>query len=133
MDAGRPSLQTSEIDSVSESVLLVLASVGPAVRKARLRQRIPQIGVARQVGIVGSVLSRIENGQRIPRLDQIAALCNVVGVRLSDVLRFAEEEAYPLGGGPWTDQAGELLMGPEPDRLLLVRRKKAVMPDIDLV
>lgn len=116
----------------SDSVLLIVAAVGPAVRKARLRQRRSQTAVAVASGLVESILSRIESGQRIPRLDQLVALCDTLGVRPSDVLRFAEDGAFPLGGDPWTDQPDTLLGGPEPDRFLL-KRKRAVMPGANLV
>lgn len=112
----------ASIALTSDSVLLILSVVGPAVRRARLRRQRSLSAVAREVGMGQPMLSRIETGQRVPRLDQLVALCAVVGVRLSDVLRLAEDEVFPLGGGPWTDEPESLLAGA--DRLLSRRPRR---------
>jgi hypothetical protein len=48
------------------------------------------------------VLSRMERAKRDPGLLRLVTTSGVLGVRLSDVLRLAEDEAFPLGFAPWS-------------------------------
>lgn len=95
-----------------ESVPVMTAAAGVLLRRARERQDLLQVRVAEQLGLSASVVCRIEWARREPRLATTLALCNVLGVRLSDVMRAAEDEAFPSGRGPWTEFPARLI-GPE--------------------
>ncbi len=53
--------------------------------------------VAARCGVSSSVLCRMELARRPPRLELLLMVCHELGVRFSDVMRFAEDEAFPAG------------------------------------
>jgi transcriptional regulator with XRE-family HTH domain len=57
-------------------------------------------------------LSRLETSKRQPLLERVLTLCNVLALRPSDLFQAVENEAFPLGGVPWTDQPARLLAVP---------------------
>jgi transcriptional regulator with XRE-family HTH domain len=84
-------------------------AVGLLLRRARENQELMQSQVAQRCGISTSVLCRLERARREPRLTVLLVLAGALGVRLSDVLRAAEDEAFPLGPVPWSPRSAELL------------------------
>jgi DNA-binding XRE family transcriptional regulator len=100
---GRPGCP--EIDSVA----VMLPAMALSLRRARVNQGIVQSDAAARAGMSVSVLSRIELARRVPGLRVALVVCNVLGIRFSDVMRAAEDEAFPLGGIPWTDHPARLL------------------------
>ena len=90
-------------------VTAVRRAVGSLLRLARENQELQQSQVAELCGISTSVLSRLESAARQPRLTVLLALSGVLGVRLSDVLRAAEDEAFPVGPVPWSDRSADLI------------------------
>lgn len=78
----------------------LLRDLGTELREVRLGAGLSQRAVARAAGLNQSRISRTEHAQRIPaRLDELAAHCAVLGLRLS-------VKAYP-DGSPVRD-AGQL-------------------------
>lgn len=94
-----------EIDSVAA----MAPAVASLLRRVRENQGLSLAEAAGRCGMSPSVLSRLERAHRGLRLRQLLALCNVLGVRFSDVMRAAEDEAFPLGDTPWTEHPAGLL------------------------
>jgi transcriptional regulator with XRE-family HTH domain len=93
----------------AHSVWIILTAMGLMIQRVRVNQGWRQGALAARIGVSQSVLCRIEMGERVPQLRVVLTLCGVLGVRLSDILRIAEDEAYPIGVVPWTDHAHSLL------------------------
>lgn len=83
------------------AVAAMLASVGTQIRDARQERGWYLADVAERLGLSSSVVCRMELARREPSLYQVISTCAVLGMRFSDVLRQAENEAFPLGSGPW--------------------------------
>ena len=66
--------------------------VAAAVRAERARLRMTQDQLARRLGWSTSTLSALESGQRRPAVDDLPALCEALGVPLSELLRRATVE-----------------------------------------
>lgn len=119
MDGDRPTVLFSEdgmtvLTSVpgfpeGDSVRSMLATVAMLLRRVRLNKDLTAVTVADWCGVSQSVLCRVELGRRVPHLPLVLSVCNVLGVRFSDVIRMAEDEAFPLGGTPWTAYPERLL------------------------
>jgi transcriptional regulator with XRE-family HTH domain len=84
-------------------------AVGALLRRARENQGLLQMDVADLCGVSRSVLCRLEHADREPRLSVLVMLCGVLGMRFSDVLRMAEDEAFPVGAVPWSHHSVELI------------------------
>jgi DNA-binding XRE family transcriptional regulator len=61
---------------------VVVPVLGRELRKCRRQVKLTQIQLAELAGITQSRLSRIETGQVIPRLEQLASLCEALGAEL---------------------------------------------------
>jgi transcriptional regulator with XRE-family HTH domain len=83
------------------AIAAILASIGTQVRAARQAHGWHLSDIASLLGLSPSVLCRLELARREPSFHQILSTCTALGLRLSDVLRRAENEAFPLGCGPW--------------------------------
>ena len=92
------------------SVADIVRSTGMVLRRVRLARGLQQREPARLCGVSISDVCRIELGRRTPALDRLIMLCTVLGVRPSEVLRMAEDEAFPLDSAPWTASPAELLL-----------------------
>ncbi|WP_368854841.1 helix-turn-helix domain-containing protein [Pseudomonas yangonensis] len=68
--------------------------LGQVLRDARLQAGLTRIECGEVLHI--SNLSQIENGQTLPRIDTLAALCKVLGVAPSDVLLVVEARCSGL-------------------------------------
>jgi transcriptional regulator with XRE-family HTH domain len=84
------------------ALLAILASIGGQVRDVRKARGLYLSDVAERVNVSASVVCRLELARREPSVHQLINVCAVLGQRLSDVLRIAEDTAFPLGGAPWT-------------------------------
>jgi DNA-binding XRE family transcriptional regulator len=107
-----PSAVLTDTDGVSpdtDSVLVMLAATGLLMRWVREAKGLALTDMAAQCGVSASVLSRVELARREPRVSLLLMLCNLLGVRLSDVMRMAEDEAFPMGRGPWTAHPVDLI------------------------
>lgn len=60
---------------------------GRNLHVARWEARIKQKDLAAQVFVDPAVLSRLERGERLPRLDHIVSLAKVLGMPVSDLLQ----------------------------------------------
>lgn len=79
----------------------VLASIGDQIRDARQSRGWLLSDLALRVGVSPSVVCRMELARREPSIYQLINACAALEMRLSGVLRRAEDEAFPLGSGPW--------------------------------
>jgi transcriptional regulator with XRE-family HTH domain len=84
------------------AVTAILASIGGQVRAARQQQGWHLAEVAERMNLSASVICRLELARREPSVHQLIMVCAVLGQRLSDVIRTAENEAFPMGLSPWT-------------------------------
>jgi transcriptional regulator with XRE-family HTH domain len=100
---------TGEPRPDSASVAAIAHATGTVIRQVRLARGLLLSQVSGECGVSASVLCRAELARREPRLRLLLTLCGVLGIRLSAVLRMAEETALPLGTQPWTDDPAELL------------------------
>lgn len=82
-------------------VAAMLASIGAQVRAARQGRGWFLSDVAERLSLSASVICRLELARREPSIHQLIMVCAVLGLRLSDVIRIAENEAFPLGPTPW--------------------------------
>jgi transcriptional regulator with XRE-family HTH domain len=82
-------------------ITAILASVGTQVRSERQRRGWLLADVAEQLNLSASVICRLELARREPSVHQLIMVCAVFDRRLSEVLRIAEDEAFPLGPTPW--------------------------------
>jgi transcriptional regulator with XRE-family HTH domain len=80
----------------------ILGSIGDQVRDARLGRGWYLEDVASRVGLSTSVICRLGLARREASMPQLISVCASLNRRLSDVMRTAEDEAFPYGGGPWT-------------------------------
>ena len=82
-------------------IAAMLASVGAQVRAARQGRGWFLSDMAERLNLSASVICRLELARREPSVHQLIMVCAVLGLRLSDVIRNAEDEAFPLGPTPW--------------------------------
>jgi ribosome-binding protein aMBF1 (putative translation factor) len=82
-------------------IAAMLASVGAQVRTARQDRGWFLSDMAVRLNLSSSVICRLELARREPSVHQLILVCAVLGLRLSDVIRNAENEAFPLGPAPW--------------------------------
>jgi transcriptional regulator with XRE-family HTH domain len=82
-------------------IAAILASVGEQIRAARQGRGWYLADMAERLNLSASVICRLELARREPSVHQLIMACAVLGLRLSDVFRRAEDEAFPLGPTPW--------------------------------
>jgi transcriptional regulator with XRE-family HTH domain len=112
----------------SASVAAIVHATGTVIRQVRLARGLLLAQASGECGVSASVLCRAELARREPRLRLLLTLCGVLGVRLSAVLRMAEEAALPLGTEPWTDDPAELLGHSSPGCAAFVARDRSATP-----
>jgi transcriptional regulator with XRE-family HTH domain len=84
-------------------MVAILAALGAQLRRIRLERGWQLKDLAAELGVSMSVLCRLELARREPSARNLILICGALEVRLSDVLRRAEDEAFPLGLAPWSD------------------------------
>jgi transcriptional regulator with XRE-family HTH domain len=84
------------------SLAAMLASLGNQVRDARLTRQWYLSELAERVGVSQSVICRMELARREPSMHQVLTVCGVLAHRPSMLFRMAEDDAFPMGHGPWT-------------------------------
>ena len=60
-------------------------SLGLCIKLERIRRGVLQRRVAALSGIPATVLSEIENGWRVPTVDQLRLICEAIGIRPKDL------------------------------------------------
>jgi transcriptional regulator with XRE-family HTH domain len=95
------------IDKATEAAILV--AVGDIVRRARQADGLKLADLAGMCQVSQSVLCRIELARRPPHITLLMTACSQLGIRLSDVLRAAEDAAVPLPVTPRQGRFRELL------------------------
>jgi transcriptional regulator with XRE-family HTH domain len=87
-------IESVDIDSI-------IAEMGYALRHIRTAQCVPMVDLAEMGNMSTDVLSQIERGKREERgLRQLYITAGLLGVRLSDILRYAESCAMEFDA-PW--------------------------------
>lgn len=81
----------------------VWQSFGVMIRQLRQRRGWTLRELANKCGVGQSVMCRIETGRREPSIHVLVPLSIHLQVRLSDLLRIAEDEVFPTGPGMWTE------------------------------
>jgi transcriptional regulator with XRE-family HTH domain len=84
----------------------ILAALGTQLRRIRLERGWQLKDLAEDMGMSMSVLCRLELARREPSARNLITICSALEVRLSDVLRRAEDEAFPMGLAPWSEIEG---------------------------
>jgi transcriptional regulator with XRE-family HTH domain len=93
----------------TDSVMVMAHAATWVLRQVRQKRGLVLSGFADRCGVSVPVMSRLERSAREPRLYLLLAMCNLLGVRFSEVMRIAEDEAFPVGDQPWTDHVAELI------------------------
>ena len=90
----------------------VLSAVGPRLRTLRRQRDITLSALAQSTGISVSTLSRLENGQRKPTLEQLLPSTDAVNKRMA--CRTHEERFNPLiAGSDFVVKRSEQALGSE--------------------
>jgi transcriptional regulator with XRE-family HTH domain len=71
----------------------VVESIGPALRAARLRQKLSLRSVAADIGVSASLLSQVETGKTQPSVSTFYALVNRLGISVDQLFGFAVDES----------------------------------------
>jgi transcriptional regulator with XRE-family HTH domain len=87
------------------TVTAIENQVWSTLRAARLERGWRQRDLAVPLGMSPDGFCRMETGVRHPSLGKLIEAFALMGLRLSDVLRAAEDDSYPLGETPWPDTA----------------------------
>jgi transcriptional regulator with XRE-family HTH domain len=85
---------TGLIDKPTEEA--ITRALGDLLRRARLASGLKMVELAHRCGVSQSVLCRVELGRRTPGMPLLITVCARLGIRLSDVIRAAEDAAVPL-------------------------------------
>jgi quercetin dioxygenase-like cupin family protein/DNA-binding XRE family transcriptional regulator len=78
--------------------------MGPALRAARLRQKLSLRSVAADIGVSASLLSQVETGKTQPSVSTFYALVNRLGISVDQLFGFSMNEAAK--SGPRSSAAG---------------------------
>lgn len=84
---------TGLIDTPTQEA--IMKEVGSLLRRVRLASGLKMVELSDHCGISQSVLCRVELARRTPGLPLLMTICAELGVRVSDVLRAAEDAAVP--------------------------------------
>lgn len=87
----------------------ITRAVGDLLRRARLASGLKLAELAEQCGVSQSVLCRVELARRKPGMPLLMTVCARLGIRVSDVLRAAEDAAVPLPVAPRDGRFHDLL------------------------
>ena len=69
--------------------------VGLAIRNQRRAAGLSQEGLALEARIDRSFLSEIERGLKSPTVETILVIAQALGLKASELIRFAEEDSLP--------------------------------------
>ncbi|HEX5119297.1 MAG TPA: hypothetical protein VFW65_29250 [Pseudonocardiaceae bacterium] len=84
---------------------LVVHDVALLVRRARTRRHLRAADLGRACGVGATVISRLELARKAWSLSRLVTACVYVRVRPSDVVRLAEDHAFPYPAAVWTDHS----------------------------
>lgn len=94
------------IDPVADQDVRLGRELGRLIRAARMAAGFKAYELAEMCGISPSVMSRVEMGLRPPRFTLLMTISAQLGIRLSDLVRTAEEAiqiSVPLANKRFTD------------------------------
>jgi transcriptional regulator with XRE-family HTH domain len=102
-----------------DSIVLALAGTNPAtqpdavhlaahdvallLRRARTQRHLRPADVGQACGIGATAITRVELARKALRLSRFVTACVYLGVRPSDLVRLAEDHAFPDPSTVWTD------------------------------
>lgn len=86
------------IDRATEEA--IARAVGDLIRRARQASGLNLAELAARIGVSQSVLCRVELARRMPGIVFLLTTCSRLGIRLSDLVRAAEDAAVPLPTEP---------------------------------
>jgi ribosome-binding protein aMBF1 (putative translation factor) len=96
---GKVQPEGGDIDDTD--IVDIMKDVGDTLQHIRVAQRVQMGDMAEMMNMSPDTLSRIERGTRMYRdIRQLYVITGLLGVRLSDVLRFSES-CVMEGRGPW--------------------------------
>lgn len=102
---------SGQIDKATEQA--ITRAVGDLIRRARQASGMRLQDLAEQCGVSESVLCRVELARRTPGVAFLMTVSSQLGIRLSDLMRAAEDAAVPLPDEPRTGRFHELFGLPE--------------------
>jgi transcriptional regulator with XRE-family HTH domain len=83
-------------------------AIGNALQAVRIDHGWNALTFAARVNLSSAEWSRIEHGQRTPHLRRLILIAATMRTRPSDVFRYAEDEAFPMGFAPWPAESVDL-------------------------
>jgi transcriptional regulator with XRE-family HTH domain len=78
---------------------MIKRTLGSVVKEARAGARMSQRGLAAAIGVEGSHIAYIEQGQRKPSISLINRLAETLGLSAKELLVLAHPEAKPIVDG----------------------------------
>jgi quercetin dioxygenase-like cupin family protein/DNA-binding XRE family transcriptional regulator len=85
----------------------MVESIGPALRAARVEQKLSLRRVAADIGVSASLLSQVETGKTQPSVSTFYALVNRLGISVDELFGFASADASSApAASPPTKPAG---------------------------
>ena len=72
---------------------MIQKQFGERVRKLRLARNLSQEDLAFKVGVHRTYLGSIERGERNPSLKNVGAIANALGITLSQLFYFEDQES----------------------------------------
>jgi transcriptional regulator with XRE-family HTH domain len=113
-DAGPDIALTDVVGASSEDdgVVAMLHAVSWLLRQTRKNRGWTAAEVAKRCRVSPSVLSRAELSRREPTLWLVLTVCQRLGIRFSDLMRMAEDEAFPIGREDWAYHPADLISHP---------------------
>lgn len=72
----------------------MVEGIGPALRAARLRQKLSLRSVAADVGVSASLLSQVETSKTQPSVSTFYALVNRLGISVDEMFGLAEQSGF---------------------------------------
>ena len=108
-----------------------MASFGENLRKLRKERKLSMDALAEKAGTSKQVLSRYENGERVPKISMVQKLADALGVSISElsgeVFEIKANIPVPPYRGGLADQLLESILSEEDDQLL--RELEAIRRD----
>ena len=108
-----------------------MASFGENLRKLRKERRLSMDALAEKAGTSKQVLSRYENGERVPKISMVQKLADALGVSISElsgeVFEIKASIPVPPYRGGLADRLLEGVLSEEDDQLL--RELEAIRRD----
>ena len=90
---------------------------GLKIAKARDKLGLSQYSFADKIGISRNSLREIENGNTLPRMQTIAAICQITGLKSDDLIQTNASEKSPPASSTVSEEIPPLPSNPEKRQL----------------